>query len=118
MSRHRTRFVSRFNHRYYVCLRPSTAAQPPAWMLAEPEAEPPAPEYGGSEQPLEAADEPHRALLQRMRGRFVVFSGGKLEHRKGQDVAVAAFRDFQKTHPQLRPLLVTAWYHQVMSGVW
>ena len=39
--------------------------------------------------------------------RFVVFSGGKLEHRKGQDIVLAAFRAFRDRHPQA--LLVTAW---------
>jgi glycosyltransferase involved in cell wall biosynthesis len=39
--------------------------------------------------------------------RFVVFSGGKLEYRKGQDIVVAAFRQFVTSHPEA--LLVTAW---------
>jgi len=39
--------------------------------------------------------------------RFVVFSGGKLEFRKGQDIVVAAFRAFHQRHPDA--LLVTAW---------
>lgn len=29
-------------------------------------------------------------------GRFVVFSGGKMEARKGQDIVFRAFREFQK----------------------
>lgn len=40
--------------------------------------------------------------------RFVVFSGGKLEYRKGQDLVVAAFKRFHAKHPQA--LLVTAWH--------
>jgi glycosyltransferase involved in cell wall biosynthesis len=40
--------------------------------------------------------------------RFVVFSGGKLEHRKGQDIALVAFRAFQQRHPEA--LLLTAWH--------
>jgi len=40
-------------------------------------------------------------------GRFVVFSGGKLEYRKGQDLVVAAFKQFLERHPD--SLLVTAW---------
>lgn len=40
-------------------------------------------------------------------GRFVVFSGGKLEHRKGQDLALRAFRIFAERH--LDALLLTAW---------
>lgn len=39
--------------------------------------------------------------------RFVVFSGGKLEFRKGQDIVLAAFRAFRQRHPDA--LLVTAW---------
>jgi len=40
--------------------------------------------------------------------RFVVFSGGKLEFRKGQDIVLAAFRRFQQSHRDA--LLVTAWH--------
>ena len=43
----------------------------------------------------------------RQDGLFYVFSGGKLEFRKGQDLLVAAFRQFYRTHPNAR--LVTAW---------
>jgi glycosyltransferase involved in cell wall biosynthesis len=43
-----------------------------------------------------------------MPGRFLIFSGGKLELRKGQDLAMAAFTRFAKTHPEA--LLVTAWH--------
>ena len=39
--------------------------------------------------------------------RFVVFSGGKLAFRKGQDLVVAAFRRFHRRHPDA--LLVTCW---------
>lgn len=41
--------------------------------------------------------------------RFVVFSGGKLEYRKAQDVVLAAFRAFHARHPEA--LLVTAWHN-------
>lgn len=41
--------------------------------------------------------------------RFVIFSGGKLEYRKGQDIVVAAFRRFRERHPEA--LLVTAWHN-------
>jgi len=44
-------------------------------------------------------------------GRFAIFSGGKLEFRKGQDIVLAAFRAFQQRHPEA--LLVTAW-----SNLW
>jgi glycosyltransferase involved in cell wall biosynthesis len=50
--------------------------------------------------------------------RFVVFSGGKLEYRKGQDIVVAAFRAFHARHPEA--LLLTAWHNhwrQTMVGI-
>ncbi|WP_181703865.1 glycosyltransferase family 4 protein [Chthonobacter albigriseus] len=40
--------------------------------------------------------------------RFLVFSGGKLELRKGQDLVVAAFKRFAARHPDA--MLVTAWH--------
>jgi tetratricopeptide (TPR) repeat protein/glycosyltransferase involved in cell wall biosynthesis len=52
------------------------------------------------------------------RDRFVVFSGGKLEYRKGQDIVVAAFRRFRERHPDA--LLLTAWHNhwpQLMSDL-
>lgn len=42
------------------------------------------------------------------RGRFAVFSGGKLEHRKGQDLVLRAFRAFAARHREA--LLVTLWH--------
>lgn len=45
----------------------------------------------------------------RPKDRFLVFSGGKLEYRKGQDIVVAAFREFHKKHPDA--MLVTAWHN-------
>lgn len=39
--------------------------------------------------------------------RFVVFSGGKLEYRKGQDIVIAAFRAFRQRHDDA--VLLTAW---------
>ena len=46
---------------------------------------------------------------------FAVFSGGKLELRKGQDIAVAAFRLFSSRvrarDPAARLELVTSWHH-------
>ena len=38
---------------------------------------------------------------------FVVFSGGKLEYRKGQDIVIAAFRVFAKRHSDA--ILATVW---------
>ena len=40
---------------------------------------------------------------------FVVFSGGKLEIRKGQDIVIAGFRKFLRSHPD--SVLVTAWHN-------
>lgn len=40
--------------------------------------------------------------------RFLIFSGGKAEPRKGQDLVVKAFRIFAKRHPEA--LLITAWH--------
>jgi len=39
---------------------------------------------------------------------FAVFSGGKLEFRKGQDLVLRAFRQFRQRHPDA--VLVTAWH--------
>ncbi|MDP9127824.1 MAG: glycosyltransferase family 4 protein [Pseudomonadota bacterium] len=44
--------------------------------------------------------------------RFVIFSGGKLEFRKGQDIVLAAFKRFQATHDDV--LLVTSWQNAQM----
>jgi glycosyltransferase involved in cell wall biosynthesis len=41
------------------------------------------------------------------RNRFVIFSGGKFEYRKGQDIVLAAFKRFHAKHPDA--LLVTCW---------
>jgi len=40
-------------------------------------------------------------------GRFAVFSGGKLDFRKGQDIVLEAFKIFAKRHDDA--VLVTAW---------
>lgn len=47
--------------------------------------------------------------------RFVIFSGGKLEYRKGQDLVVAAFRIFAQRHPDA--LLLTAWANLWPEGL-
>jgi glycosyltransferase involved in cell wall biosynthesis len=41
-------------------------------------------------------------------GKFLIFSGGKAEPRKGQDLVVAAFRIFAERHKDA--MLVTAWH--------
>lgn len=43
-----------------------------------------------------------------MPNRFLIFSGGKAEIRKGQDLVLAAFKIFGARHPEA--LLVTAWH--------
>lgn len=53
-----------------------------------------------------------------LRERFVIFTGGKLEYRKGQDLVVAAFREFAARHRDA--LLITAWHNpwpQTMVGL-
>ena len=45
----------------------------------------------------------------RFANRFAVFSGGKLEYRKGQDLVIAAFKRFYQRHDDA--LLVTAWHN-------
>ncbi|MEG3986131.1 tetratricopeptide repeat protein [Microcoleus sp. S28C3] len=50
--------------------------------------------------------------------RFVIFSGGKLEYRKGQDIVIAAFKRFRAKHPEA--LLLTTWHNfwpQYMLGI-
>jgi len=52
------------------------------------------------------------------RGRFVIFSGGKLEYRKGQDQVLAAFKVFHARHPDA--FLLTAWQNYIpafMAGL-
>jgi glycosyltransferase involved in cell wall biosynthesis len=41
--------------------------------------------------------------------RFLIFSGGKAEYRKAQDIVLAAFKVFSERHPEA--LLVTAWHN-------
>jgi hypothetical protein len=53
-------------------------------------------------------------------GRFVVFSGGKLEYRKAQDLVIHAFKEFAAKMPHARPLLLVAWenfWPQSMIGI-
>lgn len=46
-------------------------------------------------------------------GRFAIFSGGKFEFRKAQDVVVAAFKRFHARHPDA--LLVTSWQNRHLA---
>lgn len=41
--------------------------------------------------------------------KFYIFSGGKIEYRKGQDLVILAFREFAKKHPDA--VLVTNWHN-------
>src|SRR5262245_8419066 len=41
-------------------------------------------------------------------GRFYIFSGGKVEYRKGHDLVLLAFREFSRRHKDA--VLVTAWH--------
>ena len=73
-------------------------------------------------QRLAAAGIPSRVVLQGVdpthfhpaprsgwfNGRFTVFSGGKPEFRKGQDLVLAAFRAFAERHSDA--ILLTAWH--------
>lgn len=47
------------------------------------------------------------------RDRFVIFSGGKFEFRKGQDIVLAAFKRFYAKHPDA--LLVACWQNLLTS---
>ncbi|HEX8523490.1 MAG TPA: glycosyltransferase family 4 protein [Tepidisphaeraceae bacterium] len=53
---------------------------------------------------------PHEPARKIFGDRFVVFSGGKFEHRKGQDIVLRAFKVLQDRHADV--LLVTAWFNQ------
>lgn len=41
--------------------------------------------------------------------RFHIFSGGKIEYRKAQDIVLLAFREFSSRHPEA--VLVTSWHN-------
>lgn len=47
---------------------------------------------------------------EKFKDRFVIYSGGKLEYRKAQDVVAIAFKEFQKKHSEA--LLIFAWANQ------
>jgi glycosyltransferase involved in cell wall biosynthesis len=52
---------------------------------------------------------PSRAVRTVSRDRFVIFSGGKFEFRKGQDIAVKAFRAFAARHADVH--LIAHWHN-------
>jgi glycosyltransferase involved in cell wall biosynthesis len=53
-------------------------------------------------------------------GQFRIFSGGKFEYRKGQDLVIAAFREFSRSHPEAH--LVCSWFNPwpglITSDLW
>ncbi len=49
------------------------------------------------------------------RDRFVIFSGGKFEFRKGQDIVLAAFKIFRATYPEA--LLISCWQNLMKPDV-
>jgi glycosyltransferase involved in cell wall biosynthesis len=49
---------------------------------------------------------PKRGFFQ---DKFLIFSGGKAEYRKAQDIVLAAFKEFSERHPEA--VLVTAWHN-------
>lgn len=51
----------------------------------------------------------HPVLGRKPDGQFRIFSGGKFEYRKGQDLVIAAFKEFLKTHPDAH--LVCSWFN-------
>lgn len=53
---------------------------------------------------------PGYAAKERYKDRFVVFSGGKMELRKGHDIVLRAFKVLQDKHEDV--LLVNSWYNQ------
>lgn len=54
-------------------------------------------------------------MKERYKDRFVVFSGGKLELRKGQDIVLRAFKVLQDRHDDV--LLVNSWYNRWNDSV-
>ena len=52
---------------------------------------------------------PSHAQKELFKNHFVVFSGGKFELRKGQDIVIKAYKVLQDRHPDV--MLVNAWYN-------
>ena len=50
------------------------------------------------------------SFFNKFKDRFVIYSAGKFEYRKAQDVVSIAFREFQKRHSDA--LLIFAWANQ------
>ena len=45
---------------------------------------------------------------EKLSNRFIIFSGGKLEYRKGQDIVLSAFKKFYSRHPDA--ILAAMWH--------
>ena len=58
---------------------------------------------------------PTHAEKELFKDRFVVFSGGKFELRKGQDIAIKAYKVLQDRHSDV--MLVNAWYNPWTSSM-
>jgi glycosyltransferase involved in cell wall biosynthesis len=52
---------------------------------------------------------PHYNEKEYFKDKFVIFSGGKFELRKGQDLVIRAFRHLQQKYKDV--LLITSWYN-------
>ncbi|CAO3425388.1 glycosyltransferase family 4 protein [Azospirillum doebereinerae] len=66
-------------------------------------------DVGCAFQGIDPSELPTLPPTGRFGDRFVIFSGGKLEFRKGQDIVLTAFHRFHERHPEA--LLVTAWHN-------
>ena len=58
---------------------------------------------------------PSHNKKQMYKDRFIVFSGGKFEFRKGQDIVIRAYKVLQDRHPDV--MLVNAWYNPWPSSM-
>lgn len=58
---------------------------------------------------------PSHARKEYLQDRFVIFSGGKFELRKGQDLVIRAFKVMQDRYPDV--MLVNSWYNHWASSM-
>jgi glycosyltransferase involved in cell wall biosynthesis len=58
---------------------------------------------------------PKAPAHRKYRDKFVIFSGGKFELRKGQDLVIKAFRVLQEKYPDV--LLVNLWYNRWRTSI-